>query len=58
MFSEIDLISFYYYIDDLNFINIKYLEMFFVGVDFWFYKIYKFNGYKWLIKMKNEVEFI
>lgn len=43
MFSEIDLISFYYYIDDLNFINIKYLEMFFVGVDFWFYKISYIN---------------
>lgn len=57
MFSEIDLISSYHYIDDLNSINIKHLEMFPVGADFWFHKIYKFNGYKWLIKMKNEVQF-
>lgn len=28
MFSEIDLISSYHYIDDLNSINIKHLEMF------------------------------
>lgn len=55
MFSEIDLISSYHYIDELNSINIKHLEMFPVGADFWFHKIYKFNGYKWLIKMKNEV---
>lgn len=57
MFSEIDLISSYHCIDDLNSINIKHLEMFPVGADFWFHKIYKFNGYKWLIKMKNEVQF-
>lgn len=33
MFSEIDLIISYHYIDDLNSINIKHLEMFPVGAD-------------------------